>query len=490
MTDDQFQAWLKSPDARRVVLIEATAQVAGVETVMYMATKPYNTSPTDAPANTHYRPIVAVGVLFTEELSLTGDGALSAGDVEIDNYAGERDAWLGYVWTNRTFKAYVGDVRWPRADFRPIFDGITADIAPRGRLKLALKLRDKLQRLNTPITEAKLGGLTQNKDALIPMVFGEVHNVSPLLIDPAALEYQVHGGAVEDIFEVRDNGIPVAATVDNVAGTFTLEHSPAGAVTVSVQGDKEGAVSYRTSCSQLVQRLVTGYGKATDRFTVADLDMANLAAFDAAHPEPMQLAAPDRLNVLAACQMLTGSLGAQMSMSSLGKLRLIQIALPAPGVPVVVRPQQMVERTLEPVSRTEAVGAVKLGFAKNWTVQALVTAIPEEHKALYATEWLTTTKSDAGVLAAYKLNGEPLQQDTMLIHRADADAEALRRLGLWKVPRTTYQFDGLPELLTLELGQAITVFHPRFGMEHGVTGMVVSLGRDWLTCRIKVGFIV
>jgi hypothetical protein len=489
MTDDQFKTWLTSPAALRVVLIEASAQVAGVETTIYMATKPFNTAPTEAPANTHYRPIAKAGVLFTEQLSLDGDGALSAGDIEIDNYAGERDAWTGYVWTNRPLKAYIGDVRWPRADFRMIFNGIVADIAPRGGDKLALRLRDKLQRLNTPITEAKLGGASQNADALLPVAFGEVHNVTPLLIDPAVLRYQVHAGALESIFEVRDNGIPVEVSADSANGTFTLRYAPAGAVTASVQGDKPG--TYANTVARLVQRIVTGYGKEVDRFTAADLDAANLAAFEAAHPQPVGLYAPDRMNILSACQMLAGSVGAQMVMSRLGQLRLLQVALPASGPAFAVRPQQMVEGSLAPAQRTEAVGAVKLGFDRNWTVQeGLVTNIPEEHKTLFATEWLTSTKSDAAVLAARRLNAEPVQQDTMLLRRVDADAEAQRRLDLWKLPRTVYEFEGLPELLQLELGQAITVYHPRYGMKDGVTGMVISLAPDWNTGRVKVGFLV
>lgn len=490
MTDAQYLNWLKDPSAIRTVLIEAAVQIAGVETTIYMSTAAYNTAPTDAPANVHYRPIASVGVLFTEQLSLTGDGALSAGDLEIANYGGEYDDWLTWIWTNRPLKAYIGDVRWARADFRPIFDGVIADIGTSGREKLLLRLRDKLQRLNGAITETKLGGTTQNSDALVPVAFGEVHNVTPLLVDPANLRYQIHGGPVASIFEVRDNGVPVSAIVDNATATFTLEYSPAGAVTVSAKGDNPGGV-YGSTVAQLVQRLVTGYGKATDRFTLADIDAANFAAFDAAHPQPVGYYATDRTNVLVACQDLAGSLGAQLSMTRMGQLRLVQITLPAAAPVLTVRPSQMVERSLAPIQRTDPVAAVKLGFNKNWTVQqGLVTAIPEEHKDLFATEWLTSTKLDAGTQASYRLNGEPDQLDTMLLRRVDADAEAQRRVDLWKVPRMAYEFEGQPELLTLELGQVITVVHPRFGMAAGVNALVISLAPDWGTCRVKVGFIV
>jgi hypothetical protein len=491
MTDAAFTAWLKSSAAYRVVLIEAAVQIGGVESVVYLATKPFTTGSADVPANTTYLPIATVGKLFTERLSLDGEGGLSFGDLEIENVGGARDAWAnpGYVWKNQKVKAYIGDVRWPRADFRMIFDGILVDISLRGRQALALKLRDKLQRLNTPITEAKLGGASEQRDALLPTTLGQAFNMTPLLINAAILKYQVHVGAIDSIIEVRDNGAPVAFTANLTAGTFQLHDAPAGVVTASVRGAAAGG--YVDTAAQLVKRLVTAYGKESDRFMDADLDLANIGAFDVANQQTMGLPSKERLNILPACQMLLGSVGAQLVMSRLGLARLIKVALPGAGTPFVIRPEHMAGH-LEPKGRTDVVGAVKLGFAKNWTAQDAGTLanLPEVHKALFAEEWLSTTKTDQATLATYRLNAEPIQADTMLLTRADADAEAQRRLNLWKVPRTTYEFEGVPELLALELGQAVTVYSPRFGMDDGVTGIVISLAPDWETGRVTVGFLV
>lgn len=491
MTDQEFLGWLKADAVPRVVLIEAAAQVDGVETTFYMSTKGgYATFTGEVPANEIYHAIASVGVLYTEQLSVTLDGRLAAGEIEIENINGERDEWSGYVWANRPLRAWVGDPRWPRADFRMIFNGIIADIAPRGSDKLVLKLRDKLQRLNTPLSDLKLGGLTPQSDALIPLAFGECHNVTPLLIDPAALVYQVHAGPVQSIFEVRDNGVPVSFTPNVATGTFTLAVQPVGAVTVSLQGDKFDGV-YRNTISALVQRIVTGFGKAADRFTQDDLDLANLAAFESNHRQPVGIYLAERTNTLDACEALASSVGAQLLMTRLGLLRMIKIALPAVGTPTEVRLEHMVDGVLTPVSRTDVVGAVRLGFNKNWTVQeGLVTDVSEGHKALFAAEWLTTTKTAPAVQVAYRLTGEPVQQDTMLLRRVETDVEAQRRVDLWSVPRGTHEFEGVPEMLMLDLGDPVTVFHPRFGFEAGRTGMVLTLAPDWLNVHVKVGFIV
>ena len=489
MTDAAYLAWLQSASAIRVVLIEVVVNVAGTDITRYLSTRPYVTGASDTPANTAYLPRAANGIQYTESISLTSDASMTQGDIELNNQDGALDSWLLDVWAARPIQAFIGDPRWVRSDFRLIFNGIVDDIHSKSRDTINIVLRDKLQRLNTPVSEVVLGGTTPNQAAVIPLTFGECHNVTPLLTNPATLEYQVHNGPVERCIEVRDNGIPVTATVTASTGKFTLAASPAGAVTVSVQGDKPSV--YYNTISRLVQRIVQNYGKASDQFASGDLDASNLAAFEIAHPQPVGIYLHDRENVLSTIQTLAASIGAQVVMSRAGQLRLIQIALPPAGTPTVITEAQMVQRTLQVVDRPTVVASVQIGFCKNWTVQAgLQTAIPAQHKDLFAQEWLTSIATDATVQTKYKLNALPVQQDTLLLTRTDAATEAARKLALVKVARTVYQFEGTADLLLLELGNAVTLYNHRFGLSGGVTGMVVSLAPDWMTGHVTVGVLV
>ncbi|ATD62495.1 MAG: hypothetical protein ACOH2S_28195 [Janthinobacterium svalbardensis] len=489
MTDAQFLAWLQSPSAIRMVLIEVQVNVGGVEVTRFISSWPYVTGPADVPPNIEYLPLATGGLAFTEQVSLTGEAGLSGGDVELDNGDGALDGWLADVWRNRPIKAWSGDPAWPRSDFRLIFDGIVADIGSSARESINLSLRDKLQRLDTPIAEAKLGGTSPNKDATLPIPFGECHNVTPLLTNPVTLEYGFLG-AVESSFEVRTNGKPIAVALNDQAGRFNLTTPPYSmAITVSVQGDKGDG--YAPRIAPLVRRIATAYGKASDRFTLADLDLANLAAFDAAHPQLVGLYVADRTNQAQAIQQLAASVGAQAIMSRTGQLRLVQIALPAAGVPVEIGPEHMRLDSLRPVQRLPVVAAVKIGFDKNWTVQTnLTTSIPPAHADLYATEWLTETAVDEAVRARYRLTDDPPQIDTCLKTNADAQAEAARRLALNKVQRTIYEFDGEPEMMMLELGQPVVLRDDRFGLQDGVPGVVVLLSHQWLAGRVTVGVLV
>ena len=162
MTDAEFKNWLKN-GGRYVVLVEVqTSQVR------YLSTVAYTTLPTDSPANRMYSPVIAGGVALTETLPIDGTASLSVGDIEVSNEDGSLDSWLDDIWTNRKIQVFVGDVSWPRSDFRLIFDGVVSSLESRDAGRLNIVLRDKLQRLNTPISETLLGGSTSNKIGCSP----------------------------------------------------------------------------------------------------------------------------------------------------------------------------------------------------------------------------------------------------------------------------------------------------------------------------------
>lgn len=479
MTDAQFISWLQDSGAQRVTLFEVGVKSAGVDITRYLSNKIYI-----GLANTPYQAVVAGGLRVTESISMDVSAGLSAGDIEIYNADGSRDAWLDDIWANQPINAFVGDVRWERADFRQVFSGVIVDIACKSRDRLSLRLVNKLERLNTPVTDSKIGGNAANPDALVPVLLGECHNISPVPTNPVTLEYAFGDGLNEAVAEVRTEGKP-RGTVAVTANTGRLLFSEAvgpGVVTCDAQGAKFNG-SYVNTIGQLVQYLVTQRGKATTRFSAADLDAVQLAAFDAANPQPVGLYLTERTNVLVACQQLAGSIGAQLVPSMTGKLRLIQFAIPAVAA-AEIRPSHQLDRSITIVKRTEVMASIKIGYCRNWTPQGkLQTSLPDAHKALYAQEWLSVTAVDAAVQATYKLDAEPVQIDTCLLRKVDAQAEATRRLSIAKVPRTTFRFEATPAQLLLELGQAVKLFSNRFGLAAGKVGLLTSRTADWDTLR-------
>lgn len=488
ITDEQYKDWMKSDTAMRVILVEVTPSIDGVDTPLFLSNRGYTTHPGDTIPNIGYTSVVDGGVNINEKISVDGRGSMTYGDIELENTEGDHDYWLDAVWRNRPIQVFFGDVRWSRDDFREVFNGVVDDIDSRSRNKLNIKLRDKLQRLNTPISEVKLGGTTDNKESLLPVLVGECHNIEPLLVNPATHQYQFHIGAAERLIEVRDNGVPVDATATLGTGKFTLNANSAGQITVSAQGHNVGG--YSNTLVGLVKILSIEYGKVEDRFTLGDFD-ASVGDFNTAHPQPMGVWLADKSNVLEVCQRLAASIGAMMLVSRQGLVRFLQVNFPVTGDPIQITDEDMVDRSIRISDRLEVSASVKLGYCQNWTVQTNIeSGIPDEHRDLFKKEWLTVTRNDAAVAEAYRLHIAPEQEDTMLLVESDATGEADRRLNIRKTSHTVYQYDGFSEALSLELGQAVNVTTDRFGLSEGKLGIIVGLQPDWMTARCTVQVMI
>lgn len=484
ITDDQYAAWFSDSTAQRVTLFEVGVNSAGADITRYMSNKYYG----GGSASTPYLAIVAGGLKMTESISLIAEPGLSAGDIEIQNFSGERDAWLDDIWVNQPIAVFVGDLRWARSDFRQIFVGRIADIdGTKMRDRLNLRLRDKFQRLNAQVTESQLGASAASPEALRPVLFGEVHNLTPKLKNSATKEYEISAGAIEDVIEVRTDGKPRYTITKNLSvGSFTFTDAVGpGAVTCSAQGAKPDG-TYSNRIAPLIKHLVKSWGKASERFVDADLDLVSLAAFDTAHPQAVGLFVPDRMNVIEAAHQMAGSIGAQLIQTRAGLAKLVQISFPATATSEIRANVQM-DRSISLVAQTDVVGAVKIGYCKNWTLQPnLPTSLPPAHKELFSEEWLTATATDPTVIAAYKLDAAAAQQNTCLQTESDAQAEADRRLAIFKVKRKTYRFEGTPANMLLELGQAVTLYSNRYNLSAGKVGIVTSLSPDWDNFHVTV----
>lgn len=468
ISDAQYVAWLDKSTAQRVTLYRIGCLSGGAQVTRRLSNKPYI-----GPASAPYVAAIAKDLEITQSISIDGDAKLSAGAIEVWNVNGEFDSWFSDVWVNQHVEVLVGDATWDESDFRVHFVGALEDIAPGGeRTKFALNFRDVLQRLNTPVSEAKMADGT-----LYPGALGEVPNMTPKY-DSVTGRWYYHWGQAEGLIEPRTDGKKRSSDVtdDPANGRFVFNTAVGpGAVTCSVQGDKTGGV-YRNTIASLVQLLVTTYGKASTRMTVNDIDTANFSAFDVANPQPVGLAILDRTNVLTACAQLASSKGAQLIPSPLGKLRLIQYAIPTSATLSIPRSMQ-VQGTLTPVARSKVAAAVQIGFCRNLTQQPnLQTSLPAAHKQMFAQEWQAfTTPVDVPTQTAYSLYADPAMEQTCLLALKDAQDEAYRRQALKKVPHTTYRVDLTPAGLLVQLGEARNLYSDRFNLQPGVPGLVTSL---------------
>lgn len=499
-----------------------------IEDPIYLSNIGYVT----ADSSISYLPVISGGVQFTESLPIDGQPTISFGDIAINNSAGELDVWLDYtkyIWANRAIQIYLGDPSWicqnlteVHTQFEKIFDGVIADVDSIDRNTLNIKIRDKLDRLNVALTDVKLGtngtwGTGQtNQDTIRPIIFGEVFNFSPLLIDPApqyagSAKYMFCKDHSELLIEVRDNGKPLythngtteilssGGTVDLPTGIFTTTVPAAGTITMSAQGVKKsinlttGALvtgTYVNNIANLIALITTQYGK--NKLTASELDLVNLQAFSNANTQSVGILVQDSSSVLSVCQQLANSIGAQIFMNRKGKLQLLRIGSPTADTTVNITEDNILNQSLTISNRTTVIASKTINYGKNWTIQEnLLTNIYPEDKANFATDYHTKTTVNTTVRDNYKLSEDSIDRiDTLLLIDTEANAESSRLNALYSVPRTIYKFTGTPGLLSLKLGQAVTLTHPRFNLTTATAGQVLTLSPNWLTSTIDVEVLV
>lgn len=512
-----FQTWLETPSAIRGILVIAQVSAYNTTSLVWETKDIYlsNIGYLTGDGITSFLPIITGGATFTESLSVDGGISMSFGDIEISNFNGEYDSWLDsskFIWVNKPIEVYYGDPSVASSSlsdirtstFERVFTGIISDVDTRSRTSLNIKVRDKLERLNTPLSETKIGAYgtwaqgQTNQDELKPIVFGEVHNIEPKLVDPSLLEYLVSSGISESIIELRDNGIPIGIsnyTQDLNITSFKLKFPSVGQLTVSVQGVKgdvnlsTGAItsSYVNTVAKLIALICLSYGNVVNRLLPADIDLANFNTFNGLHTQSVGLVISNRENVLSVCTQLANSVGAQLYFTRLGKLQLLKLGTYTSDPIAYITDSDILFHSLEVSRRTEVVASTKLGYCKNWTPQpSLLTNIPMTHKDMYGSEWYSTTATDNAVKSAYSLNVDPVQKDTLLLKESHAASEALRLNNLFKLPRTIYKLTCTANMLNLKLGQEVFITHNRFGLNSGKSGQVVSLSPNWLTSTIDI----
>ena len=512
------QAWLEDDKSNPTILAVLGVYTGGSESTVYLSNRGYSYNGIQFPA------IINGNIGLTERIDVKNGGSdISFDDLEIINSDGYYDSWLNssiYVWKNRTIKIYLCDRNWTATDVndlisqsRLVFSGVIDDIDSKNRNTINFKVRTKLEFLNGPITETKLGtygtwaGGQTNQDSILPIVFGEVCNMEPLAVDPSQLEYKFNGGTTQELVEIRDNGVPIyndtttsGAAVNLTTGTFKLNQRPAGTITCSVLGTTKSInlttgvadTTYRNNIANIIATIVTQYGKPETRLTTSDLDLPNLAAFAAANTQRVGYLVNSTTNIMEVCSELAASIGAQIVFSSAGKLQLIRSGSGITPTDVsTITDSDILLNSLSVSMRYDVVSSTKLGYCKNHTVQTgLLTGIPEAHKDLFAKDYLTVTANDAGnIKTTYKLTSDPEQINTCLLVTSEAQAEANRRNTMFSTSRTVYKFTGTKKLLGLFLGQSVTITHNRFNLS-ATSAQVISLSPNWVDMTVEVEVLV
>jgi hypothetical protein len=375
---------------------------------------------------------------------------------------------------------------------------------------ISVNLVDFSYKLNVPLQPNVYGG-TGDADGTSdmagkrkPLVFGNALNISPVALVPSLLIYQCHDGSMQSIDAVYDRGAAltpgsdvatyaalVSATVasDTFAtclaqGLIKLGETPAGTVTADVKGENSGG--YITRTADIVRWAVRNRTALADP---GDLDVSSFTALNTLQPAPIDyfVDPTDSSTVAAFIQNIMGGIGGWGGHKLDGTFEVRIFQAPS-GTPLdsFTRADMLAGQVgagatqggngvPDPLQRLPLPDAYnpppwrwRVPYARCWTVQTdLAGSVSADHKALVSQDTRLAEADSTSIQTDHPFAQDIDPIDAYFSAQSDAQAEAARRIDLFKTTRALYQFPVPRRALRRDIGDVILVTHPRFDLPFG-----------------------
>lgn len=500
-----------------IIILEIDAWTgAAVETLRF-ASKTFVTAEGDQPANTSYLGrILDAGKMGSTAF---GDGSLgrptvSQGSLVLNNQDGRLDHLLNYGFDGRSFTIReIADEHSPVASGVLIAKGICAGIDATDAWKsIRVRLRDQMAALQKPLLTARYAGTSTStglgveggadlKDQIKPYIFGTAINAPLIVANGADSIYQACANGFHSA-QVYDGGVPLnfagdyptlaalrAAALGTIAtqafgtckalGLIKTDDRPQFGLTADIV---EGAVAAQRSAAQVVRRVLTLAG-----IPDAMLHLPSFAALDALNPAEVGVYLTGEDDIASVVGQVLDSVGAALIPDDNGILHCIAFRPPS-GPPAAIYTLRDLkgEGTLRLVSGVSEEGdgvpaySVALDWGRVWQVMAEGdldrSGITVERRAFLTSATRTASAKNDAVRIAHPLAAE-IKAATLLVHRADAEAEAARRLAMHSVRRDRLSIT-VPRARAVPRGAVVMLQIPRFGFQTGKLFRVIGRTND------------
>ncbi|ALG67866.1 hypothetical protein [Beggiatoa leptomitoformis] len=460
----------------------------------FIATAPYISKPTDARANTSFYECIVNKPTVSRELSGAFDGIIKTNTdaLTVKNFANERDDWLMQSFGMRRYRMWVGSKNQALDTLTQIAYGYIAreGITTSGETQLSIPFRDATEILDNPL-QTNTYTQTHIKNQIYPDVFGTVFNIEPICIDTALLIYQFHSGSSNALTAVRDGGIGLTLGIDYTDvdlqnSTFRLIQPVKYRLTCDVQG--------ATWNGQFVQTVgdIINYVLVN---RLPELELVNLAEFNYLCPQPVGIYIKEKMTFKTLFNKLLSSIGAFAITDNEGRLSLKRFG-DVTGNPVINIPKNdIVQGSMELAKRIPPVASLRLGYKKNYTVQAdsFAEDLTEAERQPFKQEWLIAQTSNTGIEEQWReatlLESTGDITETCLVNELDAFAEASRRTVMYSRMRDVFKFKVYFNASLLPIGSEITIAYNRFGLAVATNVIVLSISAPLIGGSSEIGVL-
>ena len=337
--------------------------------------------------------------------------------------------------------------------------------------QIEIPIYDDQRRLNIKIpttvySRSEYGATFPDGSEGVPkaVIYGEVHNFKPTLIDASTLKYGVAGHAIQAVGTVYDNGanITANATIDLTNATFTLSARPSGIVTCDVKGRKTQAGTYTDRVIGLVESLLIQEGG----YSASEIDQATMRTMKSVRNYKAGIAITQQKTIMEVIDELIAGLLVFYGHNRSGSFDMRQFMAPSGTSVLTFQDDVEVQETFS-LNISEPKYHVEIGYDNNETVMqenALAGTVPMAAVGWFTQPYRTATLEDTTVRGFYPYSEAQPPVVTRLLTKADAGSIALEYLNLVKTERRIIKAPFGVQPLQVDLGDVVTFTRPRYGI--------------------------
>jgi len=452
------------------------------EETIFLSDRGYVSEPSETPPNTYFDARVNEALNFQRSMfqsgRVGGRSIPSFGSIILANGDGGLDDFATYAWDNRDVEVKVGEKGANLSNHFTIFKGKSKSIEFND-LEVQVIIRDGQEAFTRTFPPNVYGGTGGNDGSAImagtpkPLCFGQVFNITPVLVDESNNVYQVHDGPIESILEVYDDGSSTDQfTQDLTNGRLTITKNNPGIITCDVKGAKPSG-SYKSTVADIIRFIAAEFAGFTDP---DDFDTDSFDDLNTENSSAVGVYIKSFTNILDIFDQLANSVGAFYGFNRSGELNVGRLTVPTASALLELDSTNIIE--LQRLPTSIPYHRVNLKYKKNFTVLDDNTLSGSADDRDFVTrESAVESAISAGTLAIYP-NSEILEIDSRLIESTDASAEAARIAALYGTRRDVYRIRVKTQPFTLKLNDVVKVTFPRYDLSSGKLFRVVTLFED------------
>lgn len=473
-----------SPDLEHLAEITVWDVSASAETTLYYSAKGFTSKPSDTLANTHFPSRLVQSLRFSQSMfgagQLGGRSSPAFGDIVLENNDGGLDYLTEYEVDGRSVQIKIGSPGLSYDDFGTILTA-KGEGWVFGEDQVVLNIQDPTVNLDVQIQQTLYTSTAGDLEGTPkPLCFGVVKNISPKLINPATLQYQVNDGAIESIDKVYDGGVSTAVSVNTSAGTFKLGSSPVYEITCDVTGAVFTSTAAPKTTGRILRHVLSTYGGLSDPDDLVPADFSDLET-DA--PGTVGIYIPEPETVISVIDRLLIGVGGFYAYDTQGRFAVGVLKAPNVGSYVEQFDQTTIlslRRKPIPDEIAPVVWRYRVGYERNWTIQnsGLAGAVTDQRRAFLLEDYRVRTAEDAAIKNRNLLATEPPLVEALFASASVAQTEADRRLTLFGEKRALYEISVKAAGYDLRLDDLVRVTYPRYDLTAGKTVRVVGINTD------------